>query len=114
MAMLPFDIFEQIINRESPADIVHENLEYIAFRDINPKAQTHILVVPKAPGLITGWDVHEDNIEVFGGLFLFAKKVAEKENLDGYKLHMNVGEAGGQVVPRVHLHLLSSDYESEL
>ncbi len=114
MGMLPFDVFEQIINRESPADIVYEDDNYIAFRDIAPKANTHVLIVPKGPGLVTAKDAFEDNVNIFGGLFLVANKVADIENLEGYKLHMNVDEAGGQIVPRVHFHFLSSDYESPL
>lgn len=113
MTFLPVDIFEQIIKRESPADIVIETETVIAFRDINPKAKTHILIVPKEK-IVTAMEVRRDNIEQFGKLFLVAKQVAEMENLEGYKLHMNVGEKGGQIVPHVHLHLLSADFKIDL
>jgi len=114
MAFLPEDIFQQIINRELPANIVYDDEWVIAFHDINPKAEKHILIVPKKEGLITAMDVRETNIDVFGRLFLVAKYIADLEDLDGYKLHMNVGEEAGQVVPRVHFHMLSKDYESNL
>ena len=114
MAFIPEDVFRQIINREMPANIVYEDQEMIAFWDINPKANKHILIVPKQEGLITAMDVDEGNLEIFGKMFLVAKYIRDLEDLDGYKLHMNVGEPGGQVVPRLHMHLLSPDYECPL
>ncbi|MCF7847087.1 MAG: HIT domain-containing protein [Candidatus Gracilibacteria bacterium] len=113
MAFLDTDIFAKIIDREIPADIVFENDRILAFHDIKPKANIHILIVPKVP-LVTAKEVTEDNAELFGELFLVAKQVAEAEKLPGYKLAMNVGESGGQVVPHVHLHLLSPDFDSPL
>ncbi|MCK5461257.1 HIT domain-containing protein [Candidatus Gracilibacteria bacterium] len=113
MSFLSIDIFNQIINREIPADIVFETETMIAFRDINPKANVHILIVPKQ-ALKTAKDVHNDNLSLFGELFFVAKQVAEMEGINGYKLHMNVDESGGQVIPRVHLHLLSPDFECDL
>lgn len=113
MPFLETDIFEKIINREIPANIVFETDRVIAFKDINPKAETHILIVPKA-ALKTAKEIHEENLALFGELFLVAKQVAETLDLKGYKLHMNVDEAGGQVVPRVHLHLLSPDFKTDL
>ncbi len=104
------DVFAQIIKGEAPAAIVYEDEHTMAFKDINPKARFHALMVPKLEGLVTGFDVHEQNRDVFGRLFLAAKYVSDLEDLNSYKLHMNVGTAGGQVVPRVHLHQLSSDY----
>lgn len=108
------DVFAQIINGEVPADIVYEEESVIAFKDINPKAKFHALMVPKINGLVTGFDVHAENKEIFGRLFLAAKYVSDMEDLHSYKLHMNVGTVGGQVVPRVHLHMLSSDYVPNL
>lgn len=113
MAFIPMDVFEQIINREIPADIVMETDTIVAFRDINPKAKIHILIVPKAK-IVTLKEIRQDNIDQFGQLFLVAKQVAEMENMEGYKLHMNVDEVGGQVVPHVHLHLLSADFNTSL
>ncbi len=114
MTFIPEDVFKQVIDREIPADIVYEDEDYIAFKDIQPRAKVHVLIVPKVNGLVTAMDVNQMNIEVFGGMFMIAKYIADMLDLDGYKLHMNVGEAGGQVVPRVHMHMLSSDYQSNL
>lgn len=108
------DVFAQIIRGEAPAAIVYEDEHTMAFKDINPKANFHALIVPKLDGLVTGLDVHEQNRDVFGRLFLVAKYVSDLEDLDTYKLHMNVGTSAGQVVPRVHLHQLSSDYAPNL
>jgi histidine triad (HIT) family protein len=113
MVFAPSDVFEQIIKKEIPADIVIETDTVIAFHDINPKAKIHILIVPKT-NYTTLNEIRQDNISDFGELFLMAKQIAEIENLEGYKLHMNVGEKGGQVVPHVHLHLLSKDFKCEL
>ena len=113
MPFLEVDIFEKIINREIPADIVYEGKRIIAFKDINPKAQVHIVITTKE-SIKTAKEISEKNLEVFGALFLAAKNIASEFKLEGYKLHMNVDEAGGQVVPRVHMHLLSPDYKSDL
>lgn len=113
MAFIPVNIFQQILDHEIDADRVYETETILAFRDINPKAKTHILIIPKEP-LKTAKEVNQENTQLFGELFLAAKNIAEIEDLDGYKLHMNVDEAGGQIVPHVHLHLLSADYKSSL
>lgn len=113
MAFLETNIFEKIINGEIPCEKVFETEDVLAFRDIAPKAKTHILIIPKKT-LVTAKEVTEENLELFGELFLAAKKIAEQEGLKGYKLHMNVDDAGGQVVPHVHLHLLSPDFKTSL
>lgn len=110
MPFLDTDIFAKIIAREIPSDIVFETDRMIAFKDINPKARVHILIVPKE-ALKTAKEVHKKNLDLFGEMFLTAKQIANDLGLEGYKLHMNVDEAGGQVVPRVHLHLLSPDFQ---
>ncbi len=113
MAFLNDNVFAKIVNKELPADIVFENERILAFRDITPKAKTHILIIPKEE-LVTAKEVGEHNVNLFGELFLVAKQIAEKEGLTGYKLHMNVDEDGGQVVPHVHMHLLSADFKTGL
>jgi histidine triad (HIT) family protein len=113
MTFLPKNIFKQIINGELPAKKVYETDTILAFHDLYPKAKTHILIIPKIE-LKTAKEVTTENTQLFGELFLAAKIIAEQENLAGYKLHMNVDEAGGQIVPHVHLHLLSPDYKSNL
>lgn len=110
MVFLPENIFQKIIDGDIPCNKVYESAEILAFHDIAPKAQTHILIIPKE-ALVTAQEVTEDNVALFGKLFLAAKIIAEQIGLEGYKLHMNVGEAGGQVVPHVHLHLLSNDFK---
>ena len=113
MAFLSENIFKQIIDKSIPAKIVYETDGILAFHDIAPKAKVHILIIPKEE-MVTAMEVTENNIAIFGELFLAAKAIAAQFGLEGYKLHMNVGEKGGQVVPHVHLHLLSSDFETGL
>ena len=113
MTFLETDIFAQIIAGKIPCEKVFENDQILAFNDIKPQAKHHIIIIPKK-SYITAMEVTEENKDVFGELFLAAKIIAEKLDLPGYKLAMNVGEAGGQIVPHVHLHLLSADYQSSL
>jgi len=113
MPFLETDIFKKIIDGEMPCDKVFENENIIAFNDIAPKAKVHILIVPKK-NLVTAKEVNEGNLFIFGELFLVSKQIAEEKNITDYKLFMNVGENAGQVVPHVHLHFLSSDFESNL
>jgi len=113
MTFLDTDIFAKIIAGEIPCNKVYETDNVLAFHDIAPKAQTHILIIPKK-NLVTAKEVTPENTALFGELFLAAKIIAEQESLEGYKLHMNVDEAGGQIVPHVHLHLLSADFKTGL
>ncbi len=113
MTFLDTDIFAKIVAGEIPCDKVFETDTILAFRDIAPKAQTHIVIITKE-NLVTAKEVTESNLELFGELFLVAKQVAEQEGMEGYKLHMNVDEKGGQVVPHLHLHLLSADFKTGL
>lgn len=111
MAFLPENIFKKIISKEIPADIVYEDDLVLAFHDIKPAAKTHILIIPKQE-IVTAMDITDDNKYLFAELYVAAKKIAADQGLTGYKLVMNVGEEGGQVIPHVHLHLLSSDYQT--
>lgn len=97
-------LFTKIILREIPADIVFENEFVVAFRDIQPQAPVHILIVPRAeiPGLA---DLPEsgDHLHILNA----AKEIAAQLGLtDGYRLVINQGEAAGQTVPHLHAHLL--------
>jgi histidine triad (HIT) family protein len=101
------NLFEKIINREIPSDIVYEDDVSIAFHDINPQAPTHILIIPKKrierPDLIDKADE-----EVVGHLFSVARIIANKLNISkGYRLVMNNGEHAGQSVFHIHLHFLA-------
>lgn len=101
------NLFLKIIKREIPADIVYETEDVLAFRDINPQAPVHILIIPKVH-IRTVNDLMTDQAELIGKLFLAAKEIAQKEGLseDGYRLVMNCNEAAGQMVFHIHLHLL--------
>jgi len=97
-------IFTKIINREIPADIVYEDERVVAFRDINPQAPVHIVIVTRAEisGLATLPD-EGDHLSILNA----AKKIAETEGLaGGYRLVVNQGEDGGQTVNHLHAHLL--------
>jgi histidine triad (HIT) family protein len=99
-------IFSKIIRKEIPANIVYENERILAFRDIQPQAPVHIVIIPKKeiPQISMA---HEEDQAVLGELLLTAKKIAEQENLDqGYRLVINNGNNGGQTVYHLHLHLL--------
>ncbi len=100
-------LFTKIINREIPADIVYEDDQIIAFNDINPQAPVHILIVPKKE-IATLNDLEIKDQEILGKMFLTAKKLAVKLNIDktGYRTVFNCNEHGGQTVFHIHLHLL--------
>jgi len=97
----------QIIAGKIPADIVHQNNEFLAFRDIQPQAPTHLVIVPTSHiGSIT--QLTNEQQGLIGRLILLASELAEKEGVSasGYRLAMNCGADGGQLVPHLHLHLL--------
>ena len=99
-------LFEKIAAREIPADIVFEDDLCFAFRDINPQAPTHILIVPRKP-IPTLDDIVEADEAVVGHLFIIASRLAKQEGLnDGYRTVFNCGEDAGQTVFHIHLHLL--------
>ncbi|MGD2128087.1 MAG: histidine triad nucleotide-binding protein [Lysobacterales bacterium] len=104
---MPDDLFLKIINREIPADIVYETDELLAFRDINPQAPVHILIIPKEH-IPTMNDLDAGHAEMVGKLMLAAKALAEQEGIaeDGYRVVMNCNQAGGQAVYHIHLHLI--------
>jgi histidine triad (HIT) family protein len=100
-------IFTKIINKEIPADIVYEDDLCLAFRDINPQAPVHLLVIPKKP-LATLADVETKDQEMIGHLLLVANIVAEKEGVgDAFRLVLNNGAGAGQDVFHLHLHVLA-------
>lgn len=100
-------IFEKIMNKEIPADIVYEDDLVIAFRDINPQAPTHILVVPRQPILNTS-ELTNETEYIAGRLLKVAGDIARQEGLtNGYRLILNEGVDGGQDVPHLHMHLMA-------
>jgi histidine triad (HIT) family protein len=97
-------LFTKIIQREIPADIVYEDDHVVAFRDIAPVAPVHILIVPRQE--VTGVAALPKEGD-HQHLLYAARKIAEAEGLgDGYRLVINQGEAAGQTVPHLHVHLL--------
>jgi histidine triad (HIT) family protein len=104
---MPETIFTKIINKEIPADIVYEDDLCLAFRDINPQAPVHLLVVPKKP-LVTLADVEAADQEIMGHLLFVANIVAEKEGVgDAFRLVLNNGAGAGQEVLHLHFHILA-------
>jgi histidine triad (HIT) family protein len=100
-------IFEKIIRREIPAEIVWESDEAIAFRDVNPQAPVHVLIVPKRV-IERLTDAREEDGALLGKLLLASRAVAEKLDLltTGYRVVINSGPDAGESVPHLHLHVL--------
>ena len=100
-------IFSKIIRHELPADIVYEDDEVIAFRDINPQAPVHVLVIPREE-IATVNDFKPEQAELIGKMVLAAQKIAVEEGIaeDGFRLVINCNRHGCQEVFHVHLHLI--------
>ena len=98
---------KEIEPEDIPLDILYEDDDLLAFRDINPQAPTHVLLIPRKH-IATLNDVAEDDAATIGRLFVAAREVAEREGFaeQGYRTVLNCNEAGGQTVFHVHLHLL--------
>jgi histidine triad (HIT) family protein len=100
-------VFGKIIAGEIPTNFVYEDDLCVVFKDINPKSQTHLLIVPrKAISSIA--EMEEGDSEIIGHLFWVAKKLGDELGLKGYRLQVNVGKDGGQEVFHLHVHLLSN------
>lgn len=100
-------LFSRIIDREIPADILHEDDFSVAFRDINPQAPFHVLVVPRKP-LAKVTDAGEDDATILGRLMLTAARVArEHGHGDAFRLVVNSGAGAGQTVFHLHVHVLA-------
>lgn len=101
-------IFTKIINKEIPSEIVYEQNNLIVIKDINPQAKIHLLIIPKKE-IPTINDLTAEDRELVADMIFTAKHLAKELGLkEGYQLHFNVWEKWGQVVPHVHLHLLSN------
>ena len=101
-------IFSKIIAKEIPADIVYESENVLAFRDINPKAPVHVLIIPKLE-IPTIREVNgASHSELLGEMYDAANKIAADEGIseDGFRLVFNCGDNGGQEVYHIHMHLL--------
>ncbi len=99
-------IFHKIIDKEIPASIVYEDEDVLAFKDIHPKAPTHLLFIPKH-FVASIADVTPETAHLPGMLILKAQRFAKEKGIAGYKLTFHVGKEGGQEVMYLHLHLLS-------
>ena len=100
-------IFCKIVAGEVPADILYQGDEVIAFRDINPLAPTHLLIIPKKHIPSLG-HLSEAELSLIGDMVNTANQLAKREGIaeSGYRLVINCGKQGGQLVPHLHMHLL--------
>jgi histidine triad (HIT) family protein len=100
-------IFCQIANHQSSAKIVYEDNTVMAFQDIDPKAPTHLLIIPRKH-ISSLNNLADEDVQLAGKMLLIAKQVATELNLDksGYRLVLNTGREGGQAVYHLHMHLL--------
>ena len=100
-------IFSKIIAKEIPAEIVYEDDLVLAFKDINPQAPVHILIIPKKE-IPTANDITQADELALGRMFTVAAKIAKEENIaeSGYRLMVNCNEDGGQEVFHLHMHIL--------
>ncbi len=101
-------IFCKIIKKEIPGDIVYEDNEILAFKDINPQAPIHILVIPKKH-VESILDLKEEDEELVGKIFTVIKKIAKEQNIEetGFRVISNCGEDAGQAVKHLHFHILA-------
>ena len=105
--MAPDCIFCRIAAGEIPAKLVREDENVVAFRDIDPKSPTHVVVIPRRH-IASVNDLEPGDAALLGEIFLAAKEIAREEGIaaSGYRLVMNAGRDGGQSVDHIHLHLL--------
>lgn len=98
-------IFGKIIRGELPADKVYEDDDVLAFKDINPGAPVHILVIPKK-AIVNLYDADASDAELLGKVLLAARKVAEDQDLEDFRLVINNGAGAGQSVFHLHAHVI--------
>lgn len=104
----PTNVFLKIIDKQLPASILYEDDRCLAFRDANPQAPVHVLVIPREV-IPTHADLQPHHAELVGHLHLVAARVMRELGVAGagYRVVVNCGDGGGQVVPHLHLHLLA-------
>lgn len=105
-------IFCNIVQKNTPAELVYEDEQEVAFNDINPKAPVHILVVPKKHITSLAHSTPEDD-ELLGHLLGTVRQIAQDKGLSGYKTLINTGRDGGQVVDHLHIHLIGGKKQAE-
>lgn len=103
-------VFCKIINKELPANVIYEDDEILVFPDINPKAKIHILIIPKKH-IDSIAELRKEDIALIGSCLFQAKLIAQERKIEktGYKIVINTGEDGGQVVRHLHIHLLGGE-----
>ena len=102
------NVFEKIIAKEIPAEIVYEDEHILAFKDINPMAKVHVLIIPKKIGYKS---VNEIDLRLIPRIFNVAKKIAKRLDIaeSGYRIVTNVGDDANQTVHHVHFHLIGGE-----
>jgi len=100
-------IFCSIVEKDIPSEVVYEDDTFLAFKDIQPKAPFHILIIPKEH-ISSLVEAKEEHRGLMGDMVFLAKNIAQDAGLKGYKLQMNIGKEGGQEVDHIHLHVLAS------
>lgn len=100
-------IFCKIVNKEIPSQVLYEDEDILAFKDINPVAPVHVLVIPKKH-IISINDLIDQDVRVIGSIFVVIKKLAAQLGIaeSGYRVVANTGSDGGQVVGHLHFHIL--------
>lgn len=104
-------IFCQIVKGDKKDDIVYENEHLVVFKDINPKAKVHLLIVSKKH-IVSINKLEDKDKELIGEMVFAAKKMAKEFGVgqSGYRLIFNIGQGGGQIIDHLHLHLLGGDF----
>lgn len=105
-------IFCKIASKEMPSELIWEDEEVIVFKDINPKAPVHLLIVSKEH-IASVKELKGEHKEIVAKMIYVARDVAERRGLVGYKIIFNVGQAGGQLIDHLHLHLLGGWSKSD-
>lgn len=107
-------IFCQIANKEIPTNFVYETDNIVAFRDLNPQAPVHILIIPKIH-IVSMNDINSENSEIIAEIFSAVNKIAEQEGIkeSGYRVISNCGDDGCQSVKHLHFHLVGGRKLSE-
>lgn len=107
-------IFCKVANKESPSQTVYEDEQVLAFKDVQPLAPVHILIIPKRH-IKSIVDLTDKDTELMGKMILIAKEIADDFGIseNGYKLLLRVGQDGGQVIEHIHLHLIGGAPLSE-
>lgn len=113
MAIFMDCLFCKIVNGEIPSNKVYEDEKILAFRDIAPQADVHIIVIPKDHIANSANDINAYNCETVGYIFAKIPEIAKLAGVDSYRIINNCGEKAGQTVQHIHFHLLSGDNLTE-